>query len=251
MAKAPTPTLQDFDLAPLDGFDPAALDTSLPIGCFILLLAAVFNDLKAAWYIVERLRYAGPIADRHLVCRGQVAGMGIQTSRLIAGILHELMQQIAKHGDVVDSSEFRTLVARLPRPQRAAWNQVQQVARQQDGTLNVTSADAKLLLLIRNNFAFHYGAKAFAEGYRRFFADSTQAFGDRALLSDGESMEATRFYFADAAMEEGLRSLTRLSYKDLQRKLSVMSAKVNIALKFIVTRYIGDVAKVSRYSPPT
>jgi hypothetical protein len=42
------PGLPDFDLAPLMDFAPDALRVGEPLGSFVLLLAAIFNDLKGA-----------------------------------------------------------------------------------------------------------------------------------------------------------------------------------------------------------
>jgi hypothetical protein len=81
MTKTPPPALPDFELAELRGFDPKALNPNLPMSCFILLLAAVFNDLKGALYVVARLRDARRVADRNLAWRGQLVGMQIQNTR--------------------------------------------------------------------------------------------------------------------------------------------------------------------------
>ena len=249
MTKTASHQLPDFDLAAPLGFDPAAFDMRLPLARFILLLAAVFNDLKSAWYLVERLRAVEPIAAYSLASKGQVAGMSLQNVRLIAGVLHELMVVIEKHRDLVESSDFKALMRKLTGSPRIAWNQVQHIAFAQDRAPNVSGADSLLLIKIRNNLAFHYGVKMLPSAYRVTFADRAKPFRSHAVISDGDSMEGTRFYFADAAMEEGLRSATGLSIDDLSRRISRISADVNIALKSIVVRYVRDVAKLSRYQP--
>ena len=172
MAKSTKPTLPDFDLARLRGFDPAVLQTDL--GNFILLLAAVFNDLKGVAYVVERLRDAAPIANQDLAWRGQVSGMWTQTTRVMAGILYELMVVIKEHEEIVDSPEFRKLVAGLPSQWRSAWNRVQRIARSQDRVPNVTGADSQLLVRLRNTVGFHYSAKVVAKGYREHFSNRTK-----------------------------------------------------------------------------
>jgi hypothetical protein len=93
--------------------------------------------------------------------------------------------------------------------------------------------------------------KVLAKGYREFFADTSKPFHERAVVSDGDSMEATRFYFADAAMEQGMHSLTGLSAQSLHLRISDVSRNVNFALKFIVVAYIKKIATLSRYNPPT
>jgi hypothetical protein len=243
-------TLPDFELAELRGFDPAAFDTNpkRSTARFILVLAAVFNDLKGAFYVVERLRAAKPIADQTLASRGQLAGMAMQNARVICGILHELMEAIREHKSIVESSEFQEIVARLPGAQRDAWTRVKRVALEEDKTLPVTT-DAGLLLFIRNKLGFHYDDKVLAKGYRDFFADASKPLHDAAIVSDGDRMETTRFYFADAAIEESLSSWTEVSAKQLPDRISNISRDVNMALKFIVMAYIKKVAKPSRYEP--
>jgi|HubBroStandDraft_1064217.scaffolds.fasta_scaffold37267_2 hypothetical protein len=249
MAKptAPSPALPDFDLAEARGFDPSALDTRLPLVRFILVLAGAFNDMKGVIYAAARLQEVAPIAREKVSWTGQLAGMQIQTIRLLAGILHELMNMIDKEGAVVDSSEFNAIVARLPAPQRRAWTQVARIARREDGAPTAASSGSHLLCLIRNNLAFHYGTKVIAKGYGEFFADPTLKFRDKAVVSDGRNMEETRFYFADAAMEQGLKSLTGLSLHDLQGRLNSVGEAMNLALKHIVMAYIAKVATPSRY----
>ena len=122
-------------------------------------------------------------------------------------------------------------------------------ARREDSAAQSQRGDLQLLLRIRNDLAFHYSPKVLPRAYQATFADPTQRYRDRAVLSDGESMEATRFYFADAAMEEGLRVATGLDMATLQRTLSGITDHVNKALKFIVTRYIRESARLSPYSP--
>ncbi len=196
----PSPALPDFDLAEARGFDPSALDTRLPLVRFILVLAGAFNDMKGVIYAAARLREVAPTAQKKVSWTGQHGGMVIQTIRLLAGILHELMNVIDKETAVVDSSEFKAIVARLPSPQRRAWTQVARIARREDDAPTAASPDSHLLCLIRNNLVFHYGPKVIAKGYGEFFARPALKFRDKAVVSDGRNMEETRFYFADAAM---------------------------------------------------
>jgi hypothetical protein len=226
----PAAVLPDFDLAPLRGFDPDALRVREPMGSFVLLLAAVFNDLKGAAYVVERLRDAFSKAGGRLDWRGQLSGMVGQTSRVLAGVLRELMDAIKEHRDIVDSAEFATLLRRMPVASRTAWQRVRLTALE----LVSSGGDSDLLLLvkIRGAFAFHYSERALVKGYERsFVTHRDRPNHDRAVLSDGNRMEATRFYFADAAIEDGLHALTELDADQLQRRLSALAQHVNNALK--------------------
>jgi len=64
-------------------------------------------------------------------------------------------------------------------------------------------------------------------------------------------MEESRFYFADAAVEEALTVATGMTSTDLEKRLSAIASNVNHALRFIVSTYIGEVAKIAPYLPPS
>ena len=60
-------------------------------------------------------------------------------------------------------------------------------------------------------------------------------------------MEATRFYFADAAMEAAAEDSTGRSMRDLHQTLGEVSGTVNVVLKSIVMAYIRKVATLRPY----
>jgi len=76
--------------------------------------------------------------------------------------------------------------------------------------------EAKVLLLIRNNAAFHhYQPKELANGYRAWFKNAPTAEHGHAYVSQGPHMDATRFYYADAAALQVLQiSTTRSGVND-------------------------------------
>ena len=120
-----------------------------------------------------------------------------------------------------------------------------------------------MLLLVRNNVAFHYSAKILARGYREHFADASRPHSNRALFSDGRAMEDTRFFFADAAAEQGLASPIVTADEGLTKTETVLqrtaelAAQVNLALKPIVMACIRsfptrlyDITWAPPHTPP-
>jgi hypothetical protein len=149
---------------------------------------------------------------------------------------------------VVESAEFKGLIGRLKGPPLTAWKRVEHIATGSSG--HGSDPDSMLLLLVRNNLAFHYGAKVLARGYASYFADRAQRFHEHAVVSDGENMEQTRFYFADAAIEQALCAATKIATLDeLQKRRSSIAEDVDFALKFLVMAHIREVAKLAPYTP--
>ena len=64
-------------------------------------------------------------------------------------------------------------------------------------------SSSTVLAMVRSNAAFHYyQPKMLAEAYRAFFfTDPTSANNEAAYVSVGNDMDATRFYYADAAAQ--------------------------------------------------
>ena len=86
---APCP---DFDLADLQGHDPALLlggkDSADSV---VLVLALAFNDLKGMMWVGEQLKKCKPASTAVDARVGQWAGMNAQNKRILAGILFELV----------------------------------------------------------------------------------------------------------------------------------------------------------------
>jgi len=243
--------IPDFDLGELQGFDPKALDLTDDVARFILVLAVVFNDMKGGWYAVARLQLAASLATGSLEAQGQVAGFVNQTMRIMFGVLCELTVLIRAHSGVIDSPEFQSLLTGLPKHSREAWDKVRRNAQDKDDETRGKTDEELILVKIRGGLAFHYSENLIQQSYVKFFAKSTELYHDKAMVSDGGTMEATRFYFADAAMEEGLRSQSSRSIAELSAFISELGKQVNLALKLIVMAYIKKIATLAPYKLPS
>jgi hypothetical protein len=95
-----------------------------------------------------------------------------------------------------------------------------------------------MLLRIRNKIVFHYEPKEIFRGYKRQFLGATPP-QDRAYISRGLSMEATRFYFADAAVDGYFLELVgEGEVRQLSAKIHDVIESLNRALLGLVDRFI-------------
>jgi hypothetical protein len=252
--------LPDTPLAEAYGYDPKLVvaghgDESL--GQLFIVMAVVYNDLKGAsllaHYIKPILDKTNPV-DRAFVTYGEaavgeVAGVSQQIGRLFAGILRELMVVLGAHAKTIEEDRFQRLLRGMPPGPKAAWNRIWRVATEQDAAATVpraarptpkTDADSHLLVLLRNNVAFHYGPKSLANGYRAFFfEDPASALNSLAVFSDGADMSATRFHFGDAAVTGAVAKLFGTDAGMVHERVARIASDVNIALRFLILRYLG------------
>lgn len=125
---------------------------------------------------------------------GQYAGIETGVLRLQAGVMRELLNLIGRNQAAIEHETFRKVLAKLSREAREAWRALTAVAFGKTASTPL----AKALMFIRNKVGFHYDPKEIARCYREFFAQSDQG---GPLLSRGQTMGQTRFYFADAAAQ--------------------------------------------------
>lgn len=246
-------TLPAFQLeAPfkLDPLDVVSREGNSDEEGFFLALALVFNDLKGLAVFAAILNRSDH--DRAEVSgrAGQWSGMVVQIDRLASGILWELFQLVGKHQHVVESSLFRELLSEMPKECRDAWKLIQELS-----TGNVRSRDPMALALcrIRNAGAMHYwDPKALTEGFRRaFFEEPINARNEMALFSLGHDLEATRFYYADAAAEAMLHTqASDAGVADFKAGFDVVLNNVNQAIYSLVARYLGTRSKRLPPRPP-
>ncbi|UJR84283.1 hypothetical protein [Sandaracinus amylolyticus] len=221
------------------------------VGKLIVSLALVFNDLKglvtALWFLRDAMKLARGDAQN-----GQLSGMVLQNARWMVGLVHELLDLVRERGAVVDSAEFRSLLNAVGPEARTAWEAIEAVARGREGG-DPTLRDA--LVRCRNSVAFHYDDKR-GKLWRGFLS----AFGDepppnvavgRPAFSDGDNMEGSRFYFADAAAKAAVEPLIGMPFEVVSLRASDLGRRANEALKPLVVAHIrGRADQIEPYSPP-
>jgi hypothetical protein len=199
------------------------------------------DDVKGAVLIHERIVEASKkvdIATHGLAQFGQISGVIHQSTRLLAGIIRELLEVVGAYKALIASQAFKGLTKGWPRDAAKAWQVV--VATAGDGKARQgADDDLALLVKVRASFGFHYGPKSLAKGFRAFFLDSPPGdYNHAAAFSEGENMEGTRFYFADASVEKGFETLLGIERTVFERRLFELAKHVSIALNSIVIAYL-------------
>jgi hypothetical protein len=237
---APTPIMSFREewtqLAPLESFDPAAFlgtdEAPQELCNFVLTLALIYNDCKDALQTHVALGEAKPAGSpKKTRAWGAISGAQFHTLRTVPALMHELFELIRKNQDVLSHEFFETLLRSLPPKSRRAWGALVDVAA---GT-EPKDKLGKRLLQLRNNVQFHNGPKAIFNGYQQHFL-SPAKLDERAFVSRGQSMRATRFYFADSAATGYARAVQQAD--ELRSELGDMIEQVNHGLMLMVVAYI-------------
>lgn len=228
----------DFDLAPLVAFPPEVFGSSNShnaADAFILSLALAFNDMKGVqWTIVQldkcRPKVSGPSPEM-----GQWAGMKLQMTRLTMLILHEILNAIESAAtDVFDDECFATALSGLNRRYRSDWHELVALAHH----AGEESPVRNYIERVRHNFAAHYyQPKALLKGYQQYFFERAQdELNAHAYASFGDRIEATRFYFADAAAQMGQKMLDPSDALAGEFRSYVLT--MFTALRFLIEAYL-------------
>ncbi|MFA4817807.1 MAG: hypothetical protein WC608_03770 [Parcubacteria group bacterium] len=176
------------------------------VGAFFVVLGLIFNDLKDL-VIFEQLmvsNYRKPKASECSDHAGNYGGIMIHINRLFAGIINEFFNFLKKNNNVLEEAEFKNVLERLPEEEKNMWNGMVAAA---SGELPKASEFINTLIRIRANFTYHYyqSGKVLRKGFiSRFYNEEIDDRNKSAYYSIGESLNTTRFYFSDAAVEEAL-----------------------------------------------
>lgn len=229
-------TLPHFDLAPLDDFDPEALMGGRnSADAFVILLATAFNDMKdhlwLSWLISEHPPADTEHPNPYL---GQYNGLRVHVLRNMFATAHELLEAIksAASAPLWQDSTFNEAVQSLTGEFADGWSDLVQAAAGSPGT----SAMRAFLDKVRNRAAFHYDRTLLWDGYNTFFKSSHVSLNDNAYVSLGDSGEATRFYFADAAVQVGYVSFDKTGTDVIEANKQILA--MNVALRGLIQAYL-------------
>lgn len=199
---------------------------------FVLVLALAFNDIHNVMWARGQIQQVTK-GKTHQISPawGQIAGFDWYTWRIIGGIFNELLKMINKNEEVFGQPLWQKLVNKLSKEDQSNWNDICLLANEKmtDGDLK------KTLERYRNNITFHYyeAGKPLRKGLKNY-KQSAQFKG--CLISIGDNMVKTRFYFADAAAEHYMDSVK--DRHEFDRELAGPAGKLVRILKHIVERFI-------------
>jgi hypothetical protein len=226
-------------LESLETFDPAAFegDKNVPqkLCNLVLALALIYNDCKNTTYAAVLLKECKPAGNPEInPLWGTWAGTEWHLFRLMISAVHELFILIKDHQDVLNHEFLVKAVKQLNPASRKSWESLTAAA----SGATPKGDFGRMLLQIRNHMVFHYDPKAIFKGFKNHFLAPTRM-QDRAFISRGLSMGASRFYFADAAVEGYFREIVgKDELRQLSRKIHDIVDSLNFAILGLVGQFI-------------
>lgn len=226
-------------LATLETFDPQAFvgNTDIPqhLCNFILTLSLIYNDCKDAIQAHVALAGARPEGrPQKTRAWGATSGAQFHVFRAVAGLVHELFDLISDNRAILNDPFFISLLRQLHPKSRRAWQALANVACDAAPTDQLT----KKLSRLRHKILSHYDPSEIFRGYRQHFLGPTRR-DDRAYVSRGDTMRATRFYFADAAGTGYLDLLVGSDQADeLKSEIGDVIDQINHGVMMIVRAFI-------------
>ena len=228
------PKIPDLEqLADLHSFDPNVFwDSNAQVQrvCdLVLSMALIYNDFKDLWWAAYRLKRATPDFQNNFhetPAWGHVSGMDHHLHRRQVSILVEFRTLLDANRRTIESKFFQDILKKLQKHPQVEWEQLR----------NPDSDLWRNLENIRDKISFHYystdreGRKVLQDGFRAAFENT----GRKPLLSYGEDMLHTRFYFADAAAVE----MDKLSRPiDWRKKLDEHTQQVSLVISGVILTF--------------
>lgn len=220
------------------------------LGAFFLVLALIYNDIKGLIYFIKYFNEFNSPPKNEIISAylGEYNGMTSQHFKIIAGVVNEFFIFLKVHEPLFRTSQFQLILLRVPKSVREDWNDLLDAAFKRITNRNGLGYK---LMLIRNHVAFHYdqSEKELIQSYRDFFSDKTRFGADHAYYSDGGTIQDTRFYYADAAVQQYmLKTASReykkdftkdvIAYRALQAETYTLVRKVNMVLATLLRQFI-------------
>jgi hypothetical protein len=201
---------------------------------FFLVLGMIFNDLKGLIFFQKLVEdnYRKPDKEEVSVHLGEYGALLTQTNKFLISSVAEFLQFLEKNNDVLSDIRFLILLKKLDQDTRTNWNDLVNPKRD---TTSIISKIAR----IRSNISFHYdhSLEELRKGFiRSFFSEGKELIQHkRAYYSLGETMESTRFYYSDAAVEEYIKShITEEEMGNINKAINNMNSTLQALLKVYI-----------------
>ncbi len=238
--------LPDFELAPLASVPPCSLQSKQGHGHereideLMLGLALIFDDLKDFLWFWGRLGPGMQYYPEGLGPeRGQISGMSLRMLRSIVATLHELLVLLEAKKHVVGYDRMDQMLCVLSTESRGEWLQLNEYARGSKTGRPTAGSIGELLKRVRDKTGSHYDIAKLRAGFEAHFdSSSTEPGRQRAYYADGNNMERTRYFFADAAAEGVFRAELGLSREEFSALVSDHIEHVNNTLKVVISAWL-------------
>lgn len=220
-------------------------DKNDSVANFFLVLAVVYNDLKGI-VLFEKLIldiYEQPLPTDISSHAGEHGGIFTQTRKIFISCLREFFTFLEENKEVLSSTEFKDILNKTNKDIQNRWNNIIDIAFNNES--KNTSDFNKYLIQVRNNVTFHYNqsGKELRKAFCNFFYKREKIEHNKlAYYSIGENMETTRFFYADAVVQEYLRSTTNDNVKGFDPKykteLSAIINDMNLTILRLLKAYL-------------
>lgn len=223
----------------LENFDPNAFigdeKTSQPLCDFMLATTLFYNDLKDAISAHSLLRESMPKGKHERTKEwGAFSGMEIHLIRQTMSLVHEFLEVIKNNEGIFKDDFYNKTYMQMSKKSRKCWEVVLGVAlNKQDGSGDL----ARLLHRIRNHASFHFEPRALQKGYKEFFFHAGKV-KQKAVISRGNSMESSRFYFADAAAQQCVEREFQQGSREAMKQFVFFLENINQSIFELVDRFI-------------
>lgn len=203
----------EFD-GELKEIDPARLikdGVEDEVADFFLVLAIIYNDFKGLIFFKTLLqdKFRNPPNGERSYHSGEYAGFQIQLHKLICATIHEFFEFLKKKEDVLKTHEFTIIANNLSSYTKSRWTDIVDFALSK----NTPDSDFKnRLARVRSNVTSHYyeSDKNLRSGFVDFFFKRERDAGnENAYYAIDNAMKNTRFFYADAAEDAFLNSISK------------------------------------------
>ena len=226
------------ELGTLEAFDPKAFypddKVSQNICGFVLSLALIYTDIKNISIFYETLVDSKP--DGSFKIRedwGEYNGLMNYIDRQNIGVLHELFKLIDKSKKILEDLFFKSVIRSINKEAKKSWQDLVSASLNRSRNNKL----AKDLMNIRNKISFHYDQKIILRGYNHCFQNIKKV--DKAYISRGNKIVESRFYFADAAAESYICSLSNENdIEEIFHPIREIVNKLNLSIWDIVINFI-------------
>jgi hypothetical protein len=177
------------------------------VGSFFVGLGMIFNDLKDLILFEQLIVNDYRLPNLNEECSdhsGNYCGIMVHINKLFAGAITEFFIFIKENRDILNDAEFKNIFEKLSETDKRTWNGLVAAS---NGQLDQVSDFVKNLIKIRSNLSYHYyqSGKMLSKGFiSKFKNEQKDKRNENAYYSIDDTMEKTRFYFSDAAVEEAL-----------------------------------------------
>jgi len=214
---------------------------------FFLVLGLVYNDFKSINLYLMLLEdyFSEEKLDEASCNTGEYHGMRNHLSRLLLSTIYEFFKFLENNEEVLQQGEFIVLQQKMSSTDKKIWNEIIDIACNK----NLTEEGSKfkgVLRDLRNKGSYHYDgiSKKMRRGYLdHFFNNQVKTdFNSKAYYSKGSTMEDTRYFYCDAAIQtfHAKHISDRIDMEGYNRSLVEIIKKMNFTISRLLKAYLAN-----------